>query len=75
MKIGKKIEVTGRYYKDTDGCKYLVSGDRLYTIYNSSIWGSVSVGNDMSCGGTFTEEMLNQVAERCDSEGTFSLWI
>lgn len=68
------FEVTGRYYKDTDGCKYLVSGNRVYTIYDSCHWGAISVGNDMPFGGTFTEDMLSEYAERCDSEGTFHLW-
>lgn len=65
----REVTITGPFYRDNYGFTNVFVEDVLYTLTCDGNYGRRRVG------GSFTQEMFDEMKSNCKSEGTFVLFV
>lgn len=63
---------TGRFFKELN-TYYVFSDGKMTILYPDGIYSILSVGDSLSYGGIFTQEMFKEGLSRCVGTAEFSL--
>lgn len=65
--------IKGRFFKELDTYYVFTNDDKMAILYPSGGHTILSVGDTLSYGGKFTQEMLKEGLSRCVGTAEFSL--